>query len=351
MKLKLKLVGIFMLLSVTMISLSGCVVNENKDKKKTNKISSTELFMGTSVTITVYEKNDEEIIKKAFDKVKEIESLVSINKLGTELDEINNNAGIKAVSVSEDSFNIIEKALDYSEKSEGGYDLTIGPLVKLWSIGLPEAKVPEENEIKGALEKINYKKVNLNKEKKEVYLEDKDMKIDLGSIAKGYTADEVAKVLGGQGVKKAIIDLGGNIYALGEKEENTPWKIGIQNPFENRGELVGTIEVKDKSIVTSGIYERYLEKDGKKYHHILNTKTGYPYEGEIAGVTLITDKSMDGDALSTLIFTMGIKDGLEFLEELDNVDAIFVSKDKEVHLTKGVKDTFELTNKGFVLMN
>ena len=349
MNKKAKILGalIFPLFLLTIIG--GC--SKKEEVKKESTLSKTELIMGTVIKVSIYDSSDEKILNDVFKRVREIEDLVSINKIDTELDEINNNAGIKPVKVSDESFEIIEKALDYSKQSKGGYDLTIGPLVKLWSIGLPEAKVPSDNEIKEVLEKIDYNKVKLNKENKEVYLEEKGMKLDLGSIAKGYTADEIVKILKSKKVNKAIIDLGGNIYALGEKEENKPWKIGVQNPFEDRGDVVGTIDIKDKSIVTSGIYERYIEKDGEKYHHILNPKTGYPYESEIAGVTLITDKSIDGDALSTLIFTKGIKEGLEFLKELKDVEAIFVSKEKKVYLTEGIKDNFKMINTEFVLAN
>lgn len=349
MNKKAKILSVLILPLFLLTLIGGC--SKKEESKKGNTLSKTELVMGTVVKVSIYDNDDEKIMNEVFKRIREIEDLVSINKTKTELDEINDNAGIKPVKVSDESFEIIEKALDYSKKSKGGYDLTIGPLVKLWSIGLPEAKVPSDNEIKEVVEKIDYNKVKVNKESKEVYLEEKGMKLDLGSIAKGYTADEVVKILKSKNVNKAIIDLGGNIYALGEKEENKPWKIGVQNPFEDRGDVVGTIDIKDKSVVTSGIYERYIEQDGKKYHHILNPKTGYPYESEIAGVTLITDKSIDGDALSTLIFTKGIEEGLEFLKELKDVEAIFISKEKKVYLTEGIKDNFKIINTDFVLAN
>ncbi len=237
----------------------------------------------------------------------------------------------------------------FSEESKGGYDLTIGPLVKLWSIGLPEAKVPTKEEIDAVKSQIDYSKVIMNDETKEVFLSEENMAIDLGSIAKGYAADEIVKMLKTEGVEQAIVDLGGNIYAMGKKNNESDWKIGIQNPFDNRGNVVGTIEVHDKTVVTSGIYERYIEKDGVKYHHILNPKTGYPYESEIAGVSIISDKSIDGDALSTLIFTKGIEEGVKFLNEIDSVEAIFISKDKKVYLTSGMKDKFKLLNQEFVI--
>lgn len=336
------LIGIFLI-----FSLIGCT-NSNDDSKP---LSKTEYFMGTVVTVTLYDNKSEKIIDKAFEEVNKIEQLVSINMEGTELDEVNNNAGIKPVKVSDDTYNIIKKGLEYSSLTNGSFDITIGPLVKLWSIGLPEAKVPTIEEIKEKIQYINYNDVELNNSEKTVFLKKPGMIIDLGGIAKGYTADVIAQTLKDEGVEKAIIDLGGNIYALGEKAENTLWRIGIQNPDQTRGEIVGSINVKDKSIVTSGIYERFIEQDGVKYHHILSPKSGYPYDNEIAGVTIISDKSIDGDALSTSVFSMGITKGLEFINSLPDTEAIFITKDHKIYLTEGSQEIFKLTNDDFQIIN
>lgn len=336
----------FILIIVFGMSIYGC-----SKKKNVEPISRTELFMGTSIKVTLYDGGSEEILDKVFNRIMELEDLVSINKAGTEIDELNSNAGIKPVKLSEDSFNIVGKGLEYSKLSNGGYDITIGPLVKLWSIGLPEAKVPTEKEIDEAIKHVNYSNVEINKDNREVFLKEKEMLLDLGSIAKGYTADEIAKLLKEEGVNSAIIDLGGNIYALGLKEGDKQWKIGIQDPFTDRGSVVGTIDVSNKSIVTSGVYERYIEKDGVKYHHILNPKNGYPYDTNIAGVSIISDKSIDGDALSTLVFTKGLDEGMKFVESIDGVDAIFIMKDKKVYATNGLKNNLNITNESYKLSN
>lgn len=177
------------------------------------------------------------------------------------------------------------------------------------------------------------------------------MKIDLGGIAKGYTADVITDILKENGVEHALVDLGGNIYALGNNPEGRPWKIGVQNPFDSRGKIVGYVPVENKSVVTSGIYERYIEKDGKKYHHILNPFTGYPYDNELAGITIISDKSIDGDALSTSVFSKGLEGGMKFIEKLPNIEAVFVTKDNKVYITSGLKNTFKLTNEEFKQQN
>ena len=331
---------------ILMIFIVGC-----STKDVDNPISRTEIIMGTTVGVTLYENGSEEVLDKVFKRVQEIENLVSINKEETEIDKLNENAGISPVKLSDTSFEIIEKALYYSKLSSGGYDLTVGPLVKLWSIGLPEAKVPSQEEIEEIIKNIDYTKVELNKNTKEVFLSEKGMLLDLGSIAKGYAADEIVKILKEENINSAIIDLGGNIYALGFKEGNKNWKIGIQNPFDNRGKIVGSLEVSNKTVVTSGVYERYIEQDGQTYHHILNPETGYPYETDIAGVSIIADKSIDGDALSTLVFTKGLEKGLELVENIDGVDAIFITNNKEVYVTKDLKDNFKITNEEFILKN
>ncbi|MBQ6630800.1 MAG: FAD:protein FMN transferase [Romboutsia sp.] len=343
-----KIITIIMSLFLV-IGVTGC--DKEIETVASEPISRLELFMGTAIKVTLYNGGSEEILDKVFNRILEIENLVSINKENTELTNLNENAGIKPVKLSETSYDIIKKGIHYSQISQGGYDVTIGPLVKLWSIGLPEAKVPNNDEIEKTIKNIDYSKVIMNDETKEVFLEESNMMLDLGSIAKGYVADEVASILKEENVDQAIIDLGGNIYALGLKNGDTNWKIGIQNPFDSRGEVVGVLEVSDKSVVTSGIYERFIEKDGVKYHHILNPKTGYPFETSIAGVSIVSDKSIDADALSTLVFTKGVEEGLEFVESLENIDAIFITNDKQVYTTSGLKDNFKILNEEFKLSN
>ena len=328
------------------IGLIGCTKEQTSES-----IGRTEVIMGTVVKVTLYDGGSQEILDKVFERIAEIENLVSINKEGTELNKLNENAGIKGVKVSDTSYEIIKRGLYYSELSNGGYDITIGPLVKLWSIGLPEAKVPTQEEIGKIIKNIDYSKVKINPDTKEVFLSEKGIMLDLGSIAKGYATDEIIKILTEEDVKQAIVDIGGNIYAMGLKNGDTNWKIGIQNPFDDRGNVLGSVEVSDKTVVTSGVYERFIEKNGVKYHHILNPDTGYPYKTEIAAVSIIADKSIDADALSTLIFTKGLDEGLNFVEKLDKIEAVFITNEKKVYITKGLRNNFKITDESFKLYN
>ena len=343
----LKNIVFSLLLIFSLTILIGC----SNNNKVVDPLSKSELLMGTVVTVSLYDKQDQEILDKVFAKVKELESILSINEAGTLVDKINESAGISPVKVDDDTYTIIKKGIEYSELSNGLFDITVGPIVKLWSIGLPEAKVPTQAEIEEKLPLIGYNDIELNDEDKTVYLKRKGMIIDLGGIAKGYTADVISNILTEEGVKSAIIDLGGNIFAHGKKVNGDDWRIGIQDPYSDRGDKVGVITVSNKSVVTSGIYERYIEKDGIKYHHILSPLTGYPYENEIAGITIVSDKSVDGDALSTSVFAMGVEEGMNFVNSIDGIDAIFVTKDNKVYITDGLKGNFSLTNDSFTLEN
>ncbi|MGL4799400.1 MAG: FAD:protein FMN transferase [Cellulosilyticaceae bacterium] len=314
-------------------------------------LKETRFLMGTAITLTLFDGQDEATLAKAFDAIEALERDLSLNASGTLLDEVNDASGIAPVAVNPSMFDVVEKGLYYSQLTEGSFDISVGPLVKLWNIGFPDARVPSQSEIDATLPLVDYEQVQLDRHAQTIFLTTPGMKLDLGSIAKGYAADVVATLLREAGVQHALIDLGGNIYTLGTKLDGSPWKVGVQDPFNPRGKIIGYIPVANQSIVTSGIYERFLEADGKKYHHILNPSTGYPFDNEIAGITIISDYSVDGDALSTSVFSKGIEEGLTFVESLDGIDAIFISKDSKVYVTKGIKDSFVLDNPNFTLAN
>lgn len=347
MKKNFKYFATLLFLIFSFSILSSCSIKN----KNSNPIYKKEVLMGTVISVTLYDSNDEHILDKIFNKVRHLESILSINKNGTLVDKINESAGIEPVQVDNDTYTIIKKGIEYSTLSNGLFDISIGPIVKLWNIGLPEARVPSQEEINSKLSLVGYSDIELNDKENSVFLKRKGMMLDLGGIAKGYTADIISNILTEEKVKSAIIDLGGNIFAHGEKINGDDWNVGIQNPLSDRGDIIGSIKVKNKSVVTSGIYERYLEKDGVKYHHILSPKTGYPYNNEIAGITIISDKSVDGDALSTSVFAMGIDEGIKFVNTQPEIDAIFVTKDNKVYITNGIKDIFKLTNTDFILEN
>jgi len=307
--------------------------------------------MGTIINIKAYGKNADKAVQASVDKISDIENKMSLNISTSEINKINKNAGIAPVKVSKNTFDVVKASLIYSEKTKGSFDITVEPLVSLWGIGTDKARIPSKDEISNALSLINYKDVVINEKESTIMLKRKGQAIDLGAIAKGYTADELKKVLLNYNVSSAFLNLGGNVYVLGNKPDKTPWKIGVQNPLEPRGDYLGIVSVSDKSVVTSGNYERFFERNGKRYHHIFDTKTGYPAEKGLISVSIISDKSIDGDALSTSVYTLGLDEGKKLIESLKDVEAVFVTNDKKVYTTSGLKDTFKLTNTDFKLQN
>ncbi|MCR4429996.1 MAG: FAD:protein FMN transferase [Tepidanaerobacteraceae bacterium] len=318
--------------------------------KPQRPITKTNFLLDTLTQITAYGDNASGAIDMVFDRISDIQKKMTASGEDSEVIEINNEAGKKFQKVSPDTFYVIKKGIYYSESSHGRFDITIGPLVKLWGIGTDKAKVPSAEEIRIALRHVNYKNAVLNEDANSVMLREPGMAIDLGAIAKGYAADEAVRILKESGVKSAAVDLGGNIYVIGKKPNGSLWKIGIQDPFEPRGDTFATVDVSDRTLVTSGIYERYFIKDGKRYHHILDTSTGYPVDNDLVSVTIISDSSIDADAISTMVFALGLKDGMKYVEETNDVEAVFVTEDRKVYASSGIGQyEFRITNKKFKL--
>lgn len=305
----------------------------------------------TIVQVKVY---DSQITDLHFEEIGEllnkIDAEMSRTNTESELYAVNAQAGIKPVQVSENTFKVISKAADYTELTGGRFNLAIGPLVNLWDIGSEGAQVPASAEIQKRMPLIDYRQLQLEPENRKVYLKQKGMVLDLGGIAKGYSADVIAEYLTAHGFQSAIIDLGGNVLALGQKPGGQKWTIGIQDPDEARGNPIGSLKVENRTIVTSGVYERYFVQDGKAYHHILDSDTGYPVDNSLNSVTIVTERSIDADALSTALFSMGLEKGLAFAEQLEHVEALFITKDRKVHITPGLAEILEMTNDSYTLV-
>ena len=224
---------------------------------------------------------------------------------------------------------VIKIQILYSELSGGAFDLTIEPVSALWDFKADKPTVPSSDAIAQAVSHVDYTKVDIRDN--TVTLEDPEAGIDLGAIAKGYIADQVKTYLKKQGIKHAIINLGGNVDVIGTKPDGSKYNIGIQKPFDESGEAITSVQLKDQTVVTSGIYERYFKKNGKLYHHILDPRTGYPCENNLHSVSIITDSSTKADALSTTCFLLGYEKGMELIQSMDGVEAIFITDDEKVH--------------------
>jgi thiamine biosynthesis lipoprotein len=300
-------------------------------KTETSRI---EFVFGTVCSITLFDQGKAAVYQDIFNRLREIENRMSVNLADTDVARVNAAAGIVPVQVHNDVFDVIERSVYYAEISGGAFDPAIGPLVSLWGIGGDNPRVPSQEEIAAAIALVNWRDIELNREQCSVFLKKPDMALDLGAIAKGYAADEAAAIIRKAGLKRAIIDLGGNILTFGEKQDKSPWVVGLQSPLEDRGAYFGIIRGPEQSLVTSGIYEKFFEVDGKRYHHIFSPSNGYPASNGLLAVTIIAKYSMDADALSTAVFVLGYEKGRALIESLEGTEAVFVFDDFSVRMTK-----------------
>ena len=313
-----------------LLSVTGCAA---KQKEPINKM---DFLLNTFVSVTLYDTDKEEILDGALDVCREYEDVLSTTIETSEIYQMNHRKpGERQFTVSDKTAEVLKKGLEYCQMSDGAFDITIEPLSSLWDFAGADPTVPEAADIQAALDKVGYKKVTL--EGNTVTFADDETAIDLGAIAKGYIADRVKDYLTEQGVKSAIINLGGNVLCVGEKTDGTPFKIGLQKPFADRTETVAALDINDLSVVSSGVYERHFIQDGINYHHILDPHTGYPYENGLTQVTIISKESVDGDGLSTSCFALGLEDGMKLADSLDGVYAVFITEDGELHYSEGAE--------------
>ncbi|MDE5937769.1 MAG: FAD:protein FMN transferase [Lachnospiraceae bacterium] len=322
--------SLILFFALTPSLLIGCTRN-------TEPISRTGFYFDTVIQITLYDTEDEAVLDGCFALAEKYENLFSATKEGSDVWNINHGNG-ETVTVSEETVTLLMTAVDCANTTEGRIDPTIRPVSELWNFGSDnEAQVPEEAGIREALSHVSYDTIRFGVASsaetgdpvyRTVTLTDPEAAIDLGFIAKGYIADKMKEYLLSQNVHSACISLGGNVLAVGEKPDGSPFRIGIQEPFAETGKSLATIEIKDVSVVTSGIYERcFYDEDGVLYHHVLDTATGYPVDNELAGVTIICPSSMKADALSTSCLCLGLEEGRSFLDAEKDVAYLLIAKD------------------------
>ena len=321
----------FVLTILVTLFLTGC-------RRNVEPVSQIGFYLDTVVQITLYDNGIDESrirnnIQACFSLIDEYEHLFSATIEGSDIWNINHSDG-KPVTVSDDTIRLLRTALYYSELSDGRVDLTVQPLSELWNFGSEgNTHIPDKSAIEEALSHIDYHIVQIDGN--TVTLPDPHAAIDLGFIAKGYIADRLKDYLLEQGVDSACISLGGNLITIGTKPDGQPYRIGIQKPFADEGETIATFNVTDASVVSSGIYERYFYDDNILYHHLLDTKTGYPADNNIAGVSILTPASVDADALSTTCYFLGLDEGMELIESLDDTEALFITIDGTLHPSSG----------------
>ena len=305
---------------------------------KVDLSSRSERLMGTTITVSICDPQADELLAHCFELLRSYEHRFSANDARSELMEVNHQAGIAPVQVHPDLFELIALGTLHSQAKNSHLNIAIGPLVQTWRIGFSDARRPAPEEIEQALLKIDPQQIQLDQENYTVFLKRPGMKIDLGALAKGYSADLIATYLRGKGIKDALIDLGGNILTVGQHPvKRQPWRIGIQNPVEKRGNHLLVLSVKDKSVVTSGIYERHLEVDGQSFHHIFDSATGYPVETDLASITIISDRSVDGEIWSTRLFGDSPTSILNTVESLPGIETLLVSQSGKIAYTSGLQ--------------
>lgn len=363
-------------LMLSSAAFSGCSLKadtaENADAESQEPISTTAVKLNTAVTVTIYDSQDRNLLTECMNLCDKYEKIFSRTASDSELYQLNHRE-LMPVAGTTDTYQVsaslaelVRKGLYYSELSDGAFDIAIEPLTSLWDFTAEDPQVPEDSLIQEALSKCDYHNIsvsdentndtttddgrannsdtdNNNANSNQITLKTTDTAIELGAIAKGYIADRLKDYLLSQNVKSAIINLGGNVLCIGGKPDGSSFKIGIQKPFADRSETIAVMDIKDKSVVSSGIYERCFEQDGTLYHHLLNPETGYPYDNGLIAVTIISDESVDGDALSTTCFALGLEDGMKLAESLDDVQAFFVTSDYEVHYTKDFQKEITVT--------
>ena len=309
---------------VIALSLTGC------SAEQTEKQSAVGFYLDTVIMLTAY-VDDAQVLNDALVECGRYERMLSRTIEGSDVWRINHAEG-QPVEVSDEAIEILQAARQVSELSGGAFDVSIAPVSTMWDFTSGAAVLPDAGAIAEAATKIDYSRIEIDGNRVTL---PEGMMIDLGGIAKGYIADAVKGYLADRGVKSAVLSFGGNVVTIGLKPDGSSWKVGIQDIDKPTGEYMLVAQNFGGSTVTSGIYERGFELDGKYYHHILDTKTGWPVENELASVTIFSDSSMWGDALATAAFALGTEQGTALIEGLEGIEAVFIARDRSVSATSG----------------
>lgn len=328
---------------VLCIAFCGCgrsdkdTIKTEEKTTETNDVVTKEVFaMDTVMTLTAYGENARQAVYEA---EKEIERLNELLSIGIEESEVSivNDSGSEYLS--EDTAFLVGRSMELYERTGGAFDITIYPLMEEWGFTTQQYKVPDKNKIMELQENVDASKIEFDAGSKFISLPE-NVKIDLGGIAKGYTSDKIMKIYEKYNVAAGIVSLGGNVQVYKTKTDGTLWKVAVENP-DGAGDYLGVISVKDKAVITSGGYERYFEKDGITYHHIIDPATGYPAESGLKSVTIVSEDGTLADGLSTSLFVMGKEKALEYWKKnRGEFDMIIEDEDDKITITEGIEEYF-----------
>lgn len=333
----MKLFKIPAFMTAFIIFLTGCGEKNEKAENPSGKQERGIFAMDTYMNLTAYGENAGTALDKASEKITELESVLSVTSENSDIWSINNSGG-NPVEVSDDTAEIISKALEYGNLTDGSLDITIYPVLKEWGFTTGDYKVPDSETIEKLLENVDYNNILLNNNTVSV---PENYQFDLGALAKGYTGDKVIEEFRNNGVESAIISLGGNVQALGLKPDGSKWKVAVRNPFAPETDMC-ILEIDGMAVITSGNYERFFTADdGKDYCHIIDSSDGFPAENGLVSVTVTGESGIMCDALSTSLFIMGTDGAEAYWKKHGGFDMILVTDDGRIIYTDGLADDFK----------
>lgn len=316
---RIRRIGSLLLIGCFFVSWTGCGREEELPPKTEREI----FAMDTIMKLTFYGDAGGTAMEKAVKEIHRLEALLSVTEKKSDVARINAASG-SAVTVEEETYNLIRRCKEYGDATEGLFDISVYPVVKLWGFTTEQYHVPTAVEQKQELQKVDYKKIKLLSDHRIQIRE--GMAIDLGAVAKGYVSQQIMELCKEQGVTSAIVSLGGNVQTIGMKPEGEPYVIGITDPADGTS-IFGTLQVQDKAVITSGIYQRYFDENGRRYHHIMDKRTGMPAENNLASVTVVTEQGDRADALATALYVMGEKGAREYQKNHPDLQLILIRKD------------------------
>lgn len=301
----------------------------------------TQFLMDTIIEITAYGKGNEAAVTAAFAEFKRIHELTNRFDESSQVSKINQAAGKEKVQVDPDIIAMLKLARSRSEQLNGALDVSVGALTELWSVGHKGEFVPSDAEIKALLPLVNFRLIEIDDKANTVFLPKPGMRIDLGAVAKGYADRKAIDVLKAHGIKSALVNAGGDVRVIGKRPDGQPWRLGVQDPRDSEG-IAAKLALTDWDVLeTSGDYQRFFIKDGIRYSHIIDPRTGYQPR-EIASVTIVAKAENNVDILSTALFVLGVEKGQELLKQYPGTEAIFITSDGKKVITPGLEGKIEL---------